>query len=40
MIDVSTKVTTLRRAVAQGTIWVGSKAYQAIEEKRIIKGRR
>lgn len=38
MINVTSKTVTLRRAKAQGTIWVGAKAYQAIENNQIVKG--
>jgi cyclic pyranopterin phosphate synthase len=38
MVDVSGKDTTLRRAVAEGSVWVGEETYRRIVEGRVAKG--
>ena len=38
MVDVSEKEWTLRRAVAQATVWVGEEAFRLVNENQIKKG--
>lgn len=38
MVDVSDKETTMRKAVAKGTIYVGEDVLQAVLQQRIKKG--